>query len=513
MVKRVLLIIMVLALSFTSFTSCKNEEEEIAGGQGDKVVAVPGGTLKLACVSVDTMNPLATQHASVYDFLSLIYEGLFVVKPDLTVEPVLAENYEVSENNTVYTIKLKDNIRFHNGKIFTADDVVATLEYMAFYTTRWQSFTQYLAGYYAEDHTTLVIKLNSCKADFINNLDFPILPSGLGADAFMSPNQAFVPVGTGVYEYDTTVAYKDIILKANDDWHGGTDKAYIENVDVEILSDEETLISAFDAGSVDALTTSWKSFGELGLTSSLFNTFENEQNQFTFVGINCKSMYFDTAKERRALRDGINSKKIADDIMLGHAVVAHSPIRENVYFNSKIETSSEDPVKSERSAEGEPIECRLLYNSDSKTKSRIAAAVKQQLESRGYSIFLDGQPLVLYNEKVSVGDYELYIGEVKMTGSCDLSFMFSSPYLGICNYDDGELRSLVSNLDLVDDTEDKKVAWSNFKKYYKGTVPQVPLYFTNGASFVNKRIKGSLKPNLSTPYYGIDDMFINYEKQ
>ena len=110
-----------------------------------------------------------------------------------------------------------------------------------------------------------------------------------------------------------------------------------------------------------------------------------------------------------------------------------------------------------------------------------------------------------------VGDYELYIGEVKMTGSCDLTFMFSSPYSGICNYDDGELRTLVSNLDLVESVEDKKMAWNNFKKYYMGTVPQVPLYFTNEASFINKRVKGSLKPNLSMPYYGIDDMFINFE--
>ena len=159
MMKKTLLIIMVFMLVLTSFTSCKKDGEDIIGGQGDKVTAVYGGTLKLACVSVDTMNPLVTQHASVLDFLSLIYEGLFVVKPDLTVEPVLAEEYEVSENNTVYTIRLKDNIRFHNGKIFTADDVIATLEYMAYYSTRWQSFTQYLAAYYAEDDYTVVLKL------------------------------------------------------------------------------------------------------------------------------------------------------------------------------------------------------------------------------------------------------------------------------------------------------------------------------------------------------------------
>ena len=75
-------------------------------------------------------------------------------------------------------------------------------------------------------------------------------------------------------------------------------KAYIDSVSVEILSNEDTIVSAFDSGAIDALTTSWRSFGELELTSSMFNTFENQQNRFTFVGINCQREIFNTEKLR-----------------------------------------------------------------------------------------------------------------------------------------------------------------------------------------------------------------------
>lgn len=502
--KKIISLILVLLLVCSSFVSCTGDKDKQSATKA-KETPKNGGTLKLACVSVDTMNPLVTSHASVSDFLSLIYEGLFVLKEDLTVEGVLAKDFSVSENNTVYTINLKDNIKFHNGKIFTAHDVVSTLNYMALYSSRHKSFMQYIAGYWAEDNNTLVIKLSTGKGDFVNNLDFPVLPQGLMSDDFSGENSSFIPNGTGMYEYNTTVAYKNIILTANDDWHGGEKRPYIDKIDIEILSDEETIISAFDAGAIDALTTSWKGFGEVELTSSLFKTFEYEQNKFTFMGINCQHMYFDTAPERRFLASFVDSEKITQDIMLGHAIEATTPVRDNAYYNTNEnhkEVHKSDTIYLPKG------ECRLLYNSDSKTKNRIAVAIKQQLESAGYSIILDGQPYSVYSDKVALGDYELYIGEVLLTGSCDMQFMFSSPMSGICNYDDGEFRVLVENLDIVSGLEEKKTAWDNFKKYYLNAAIQIPLYFTNGASFINKRVKGSLKPSSSSPYYGIENMFI-----
>lgn len=509
MLKKITSLILIILLAFGAFQGCSSSEKNKEKKETKKEIASYGGTLRLACVSVDTLNPVVTNHASVSDFLSLIYEGLFVLKADQTVEGVLAKDYTVSGNNTIYTIKLRDNIRFHNGKIFTSEDVVATLNYMAMYSTRNNSFMKYIAGYSADGQTKVVIKLNSSKTDFMNNFDFPILPKGLTGDDFALQNLDFIPNGTGLYEYDTTLAHKNIILKSNDDWHGGENRAYIDNVNIEILSDEDTIISAFDSGVIDALATSWRSFGELELTSSMFRTFENEQNRFSFVGINCQSPDFDSAPERRKLLNSIDQSKIAYDIMLGHAVVAYTPVRESAYYN--LSETNQNDNNEEQSKENEIVkaaQCRLLYNSDSKTKTRLAVAVKQQLEAAGYTVTLDGHSFNMYSDMVALADYDLYIGEVLLNGSCDMQFMFSSPMSGICNYDDGEFRALVTNLDTTSGLEEKKQSWQNFKKYYRNSAIQIPLYFTNGASFINKRIKGKLSPNLSVPYYGFENMYI-----
>ncbi len=510
MVKKIISLILILMMAVGMFPGCSSDDKTASKETAKKKSAAYGGTLRLACVSYDTLNPIVTKHASVLDFLSLIYEGLFVLKEDQSVEGVLADSYTASANNTVYSIKLKENIRFHNGKIFTSADVVATLNYMALYSDRHSEFMKYIAGYSADGNSGVVIKLNSSKTDFMNNFDFPILPAGLKSDDFMASNPEFVPNGTGIYEYDTIVARRNIILKANDDWHGGDKKAYIDNVNVEILSDEDTIISAFDSGIVDALTTSWRGFGELELTSSMYRTFENEQNRFSFIGINCQNENFDTSSERKGILNSIDSKKIAHDIMLGHAVPANSPIREKAYYNNPEEgESKEETVKDNEKFK--TVDCHLLYNSESKTKTRLAVAVKQQLESSGYAITLDGKPFSTYSDMVALGKYELYIGEVMLTGSCDMQFMFSSPMSGICNYDDGEFRALVTNLDMASGSEEKKQSWQSFERHYRDSAVQVPLYFSNKACFLNKRIRGKLTPNLSVPYYGIENMYIEMQ--
>lgn len=508
-IKRVTLLVLCV-LIVNIFCSCSKEHPPKTESIPEAITPQNGGTVNMGCVTIDTLNPLTTRHASISDFLSLVYEGLFVTKSDLTAEPVLADDYSVSKENTVYTIKLKKDISFHNGQKLTSKDVMATIEYLSMYPTRWSNVISYIEGCTSDGDYSVVIKLNSSKSDFVANLDFPILPAGLMAEDFALPNSDFVPIGTGMYKYSDRIAHKNIILKVNEAWKNGSHRPYIDKVNVEILSDEETLISAFDAGTIDTLTTSWQNFNELKLASTLFNTFSFEQNRYTYLGINTSDEIFDTPKERRILKNSIDSSKITEDIILGNGVAATSPVRDTAYFNSESTNEESDNTNdaNSTSAESEPIECQILYNADSKTKSRIAASLKQQLESRGYFVTLDGQDLQTYTDRVLLGEYQLYVGEVQMIGSCDLSFMFSSPTNGFCLLDDEELRNLLVNIDMAVGNKEKEMAWENFERYYTNLAVQVPLFFSNGATFVNKGIKGSLKPNLSNPFYGFENMFI-----
>jgi len=286
-------------------------------------------------------------------------------------------------------------------------------------------------------------------------------------------------------------------------------------VEISVLTDEKTIISAFDVGAIDVLSTSWENIADMNLTSSMYNVFECEQNRYTFIGINCNCAAFDTASERRKIASAINAESVAADIMIGNAVAATSPMRESVYFNGDTNVRQEKWHERRENSEGdEAVKFTLLYNSGSKTKSRLASAIRQQLEAHGYEVTLNEQPFEVYSERVMLDGYDLYIGEVNFNNCADLSFMFGNApgSMRMCNYFDSEFTNLVSNLNLMNGKEDKTIAWNNFENYFVRNAIQIPLYFTNGALLVNKRISGTPKPNISNLYYGIAEMYIENDE-
>jgi len=507
--KRIILVLVMVAVFFTGCASKNETKPKKENAEENKY----GGVLRMGCVPVDTLNPLITSHASVSDFLSLVYEGLFSTNEDLTSNPVLASDYVASEDNTVYTVKLKKNVQFHNGKILSSEDVVATVNYITMYSSRYSVALGCVLLCQADDSNTVTFTLKEPVSDFINNLDFPILPSGLSGDEFAQVHQNFNPVGTGMYKYDGTTAHKNIRLVANKKWHGKGGRPNIDSIDVEIMSDEETIISAFDAGVIDVLSTSWKNYTDMNLSSTLYNSFEVDSNRLTFLGINTAAAAFDSAEERKVLVQYIDKEKIVSDIMLGSAQPAVSPVRDDAYFNQKNDHAGDDSEESGVKGSPETLErteVYLLYNSDNKSKERLALDLKLQLSAAGYSVILDGQSFPTYLERVLNCHYDIYIGEVSVDNSANLSFMFGENRNGqnICCYSDAELHVLVSNINRMTGKDNKSVAWENFERYYNDKVFQISLYFTEDYVFVNKRISGDLSPNLSMFFNGFENLYI-----
>src|SRR5690606_5207339 len=57
-----------------------------------------------------------------------IFEGLTRIGPDGTVQPQLAESWEISEDGKTYTFKLRTGVKFHDGADFSADDVKFSID-------------------------------------------------------------------------------------------------------------------------------------------------------------------------------------------------------------------------------------------------------------------------------------------------------------------------------------------------------------------------------------------------
>ena len=82
-----------------------------------------GGTLKIAALGLDTADPhrhtggIAVQQAYVEPLTSIATDG--------SVIPFLAESYEISPDGLTYNFKIRQGVKFHNGREMNARDVLA----------------------------------------------------------------------------------------------------------------------------------------------------------------------------------------------------------------------------------------------------------------------------------------------------------------------------------------------------------------------------------------------------
>ncbi len=188
---------------------------------------------------MDSTNPLFTSSKFSHTIFNLIYSKLRRIDPldPLTgIAPDLAYNWWSTptiqsgdiQNGTMYTFQLYENITWHDGSPFTAEDV----QYSLMQIHPQGIFADELATIYRVDipnNSTVEIYSNSSSyMNFITSTSLHILPKHIWSP-YESGNFTWQPTtsedftGTGSYRWVTRVTGQYIILDHNDNWHFGVD--------------------------------------------------------------------------------------------------------------------------------------------------------------------------------------------------------------------------------------------------------------------------------------------------
>ena len=78
---------------------------------------------------VATLDPAIGYDWQNWSMIKSLYDGLMDYEPGTTeLRPGLAESYEISDDGMVFTFKLREGVKFHNGRVMTADDVRYSLD-------------------------------------------------------------------------------------------------------------------------------------------------------------------------------------------------------------------------------------------------------------------------------------------------------------------------------------------------------------------------------------------------
>ncbi len=497
------------------FGGCTKDDTQKEPPSPENLIPQQGGSITLACFVPDTLNPLATQYQNVRDVLMIVYEGLFKAESTLEATPVVADSYTVSTSNKIYTIKIKPNIKFHDGTILDAADVVATFDYIKHYETPYSELFKNVLSYKITDALTVSVELISPQADFVNALDFPILPAGLAKQSFAKENSSFVPIGTGKFKYNGRLQNKNMTFVRNDEWHGSK-KAYLDSIKVSFMHSSDDLIHAFDAGEIDMFTTNGSNWGKFNFTAN-HKIYETSSPRYAFIGINTNKEPTSDVVLRQDINSVINRDEIVEDVMFSHASPATLPIISTAYYfdnAAKSESGSSHSTQKPQILKYN-ISLKLLYNSESDIKQRTAAYLKKAFEPYGITLVPEAVTFEEYKRRISEANYDLYIGEVIMNNNMNMDFMFSSLQKtdqNVCTFVSDEFDSLLANLNMMSpDKQNSELFFENFRKYFDENVPQIPLFHTNTALFVSSYIKGGITANMSTFYGDIGNFFISYK--
>ncbi|WP_425543513.1 ABC transporter substrate-binding protein [Streptomyces luteireticuli] len=320
-------------------TACsKPSDKGTKGGKDSLVVGLAN--------EPDTLSPLLGYGK---DGNSKIFDGLLTRDADMKLKPALAAALpEVGDGGRTYTYKLRKNVKFSDGKPFTAKDVVFTYETILDKKTNNEAKGELDAidGVTARGDDTVVFKLKYAYAPFAERTVLPIVPEHVAKGQDVNTG-AFntKPVGTGPYVLTGWSKGEKLTFTANPDYWGGEPK--IKKLTMAIIKDDDVRATRLRSGDLDGAI----------LPPNLADGFKKDPGKklITARTTDFRGVTLPTANKvtgdlavRRALDLAVDRKAMVDKLLEGKGHEGYGPVPTDSPWFAKGTERPYDPDKAEK---------------------------------------------------------------------------------------------------------------------------------------------------------------------
>ena len=245
--KKATLFMMLLVLA-TVLCACTDSTKEEKTTSSDSVSY--GGEVVVGITQdLDSLDPHKAVAAGTKEVLYNIFEGLIKVDKDGNFVPAVAASYEITDGGLKYNFKLRDNVKFHNGKVVTADDVIYSLKRAAGMLDDQDPEVVTLSAFsiFSEVNKTddgVEVVLSEPNTELIGFFTSSIIPCDYA-------DQAKAPVGTGPFKFVSYEPLVSFVIEKNNDYYEESKKAYLDKVTFKIVSSIDSAFLELLAGSID----------------------------------------------------------------------------------------------------------------------------------------------------------------------------------------------------------------------------------------------------------------------
>lgn len=508
---------LVVALGLVLVGCGKGEFSEARQDGGLKVFKYPIVT------NPTTLDPGMVQDGDTIDLLQQVYEGLVMWGEDNTVQPMLAESWEVKNEGKTYTFKLRPGIKFHNGREIKAEDFKWTIErntaknfnspVAANYLNDIAGMEDYHAGKAKEvtgirvvDDMTLEIDLVQPRAYFLGKLTYiasAVLPKeSVPQDKEMT--QLSQMVGAGAFKMESFTPDQIVVLAANKDYHAGA--PLIDKIERPVIKDAQTRLNKYKGGEIDLVMLERQDIDGIVKDPALkADLVYYDRPSIFYIGMNQKAYApFKDRRVRRAIAMAINKEQIVKEYLGGVNNVANSIVppgvvghRETAKFLPYDPAAAKAELAAAGYADGSKLPALEIQFREQRPDIRIVAqAVANDLKTNlGIKVTLLSMEWRAYLEKWNKGD----VGFFHMRWAADyldsqnfLSQMLASfgpEWRGI-NYQSPEFDRLCSQADASVNPEERARLYAEAEDLALQDAPWAPIYFQRDAELIRSNVKG-----------------------
>lgn len=209
---------------------------------------------------IDTLNPLFADTSAEQSASYLMFSRLLRYDKTGHLNYDLARDIKINETNTIYTVSIRPDVKWHDGTALTANDIAFTIGLIKNPNVRtaitgWDDIAVKVIN-----DMTIQFTLRATYAAFEHALTFPIVPKhilgSIAASTILENNFSQNPIGSGPFKLSfvqnvgTSSTRKVISMDRNDNYYGGFAKLLRFQLHVYNTSDE--IIHALSINEVNA---------------------------------------------------------------------------------------------------------------------------------------------------------------------------------------------------------------------------------------------------------------------
>lgn len=499
---------------------------------------VRGGTLVIAEFPEPTLLTSALIAAAATNNISpKMFDGLVTYDLDtLEAKPQLAESWQMSDDGLTLTFKLRDGVKWHDGKPFSSADVAFTIkEILLKFNSRGKAIYGNVTDVETPDALTVVLKLSKPAPYIMAGLSgwiTQILPKHLyeGTDAMKNPANT-KPVGTGPFRFVEWERGNYLRLERNPDYWDQP-KPYVDEVVYRFLPDASSRVAALESEDVLVVGESKVPGSDLvRLKDVPFLEYETRGYAMLaptqFFQFNLANKLFQDVRVRRAFAHAIDRDFIVKNIWFGYGTPATGPLPPalKTFYSADVPLYEYDPAKAEalldeagykRGADGIRFSIRHDAAQNGEQFPKTAEFIRDALGKIGIKVDVRISDFASFSKRVytdrdfDTSNYYTSCGPDPAIGTQRIywskAYIKGVSYSNGSGYNNPEVDKVLEAAQIEPNAAKRKALYDQFQRMVQEDLPEIPLISMAQVTITNKKLKNltsvadGIKANFADAY-------------